>query len=191
MPHGNGVVGSPTGYLNEKDFSLWDRWFNSDYVDTSIAQAAAQVDYQRSQASAREAMEFEAEQAELAYQRSQASAREAMEFEAAQTKFQRDWIDSQRANAYQTQVQDLRRAGLNPILAAFNGGAPVVGGSAASGFSANSEASNGYFATSHTTSNANASRKADRVSKLISTLITCATQLITSQMPKVTINQKG
>lgn len=67
-------------------------------------------------------------------QQMQSSAREAMAFEAEQAQINRDFQERMANTAYQRQMQDLRAAGLNPYLAANLGGAATPNGSVASGY---------------------------------------------------------
>lgn len=67
-------------------------------------------------------------------QQMQSSAREAMAFEAEQAQINRDFQERMANTAYQRQVADLRAAGLNPYLAANLGGAATPNGSVASGY---------------------------------------------------------
>lgn len=67
-------------------------------------------------------------------QQMQASAREAMQFEADQAQLNRDFQERMANTAYQRQIEDLRAAGLNPYLAANLGGAATPNGSVASGY---------------------------------------------------------
>lgn len=77
----------------------------------------------QSQAFAREQMAFQ-----------QAANAKAMEFSAEQAKLDREWQKMMSDTAHQREVEDLRAAGLNPILSAMGGnGAPVGSGATASG----------------------------------------------------------
>lgn len=66
----------------------------------------------------------------------QTSAREAMQFEADQAKLNRDFQLEMSNTAYQRATADLRAAGLNPMLAYSQGGASTSSGSTASGYAA-------------------------------------------------------
>lgn len=52
----------------------------------------------------------------------------AQRYNTDEGKANRDWQQMMSNTAYQRQVQDLKAAGLNPILAAFNGGASTPSG---------------------------------------------------------------
>lgn len=53
---------------------------------------------------------------------SQSFAREQMQFQAEQAKLNRNWQEMMSNTAFQRQVEDLKKAGLNPILGFANGG---------------------------------------------------------------------
>lgn len=71
------------------------------------------------------------------YQFNQASADKSMAFEAEQAQINRDWQKMMSDTSYQRAMQDLAKAGINPLLAISNlTGASTPSGSMASGSSA-------------------------------------------------------
>lgn len=54
----------------------------------------------------------------------------AMNYNSAEALANRDWQEKMSSTAYQRAVEDMKKAGLNPILAFSNGGASTPGGSA-------------------------------------------------------------
>lgn len=56
--------------------------------------------------------------------------REAMAYNSAEAQANRDWQEHMSNTAYQRAVKDMKAAGINPILAAMNGGASTPGGGA-------------------------------------------------------------
>lgn len=54
----------------------------------------------------------------------------AMNYNSAEAQANREWQEHMSSTAYQRAVEDMKKAGLNPILAFSNGGASTPGGSA-------------------------------------------------------------
>lgn len=92
--------------------------------------------------------EFESAEARINREFQQNSAREAMQFNAEQAQIQRDWQEQMANTSYQRMVQDLRAAGLNPMLAYAKGGATTPSGAAGSGVSASGSSARGTSANS-------------------------------------------
>lgn len=77
----------------------------------------------------------------------QQSAQEAMNFSASEAEKQREWQEYMANTEYQRAVADARKAGINPMLIAQQGGASTPSGAVGSGFSASGSTGSAPSAT--------------------------------------------
>lgn len=99
--------------------------------------------------SAQQTNKFNAQQAVLQREWQEAADLRAMVFESEEAEKSRKWYENMSNTAYQRAMDDLRTAGLNPILAYTQGGAATTSGAQASGQASSGASASGVSPHSH------------------------------------------
>ena len=128
---GNGIV-SNAHSQNSGGSSALSNSYNNSYSEGGTYGTGATASA-LSHAMMEEANKFNREEAEKTRQ-----------FNAEQARINREWQERMSNTAYQRAVDDLRKSGLNPILAYTNGGASVGSGATASSVGATSAMGQAY-----------------------------------------------
>lgn len=122
---------------------------------TNVYLSGQQMEWQSKEADINR--EFEANQAKIASAVSaeEASktrdftseqARRSMEFSASEARQQQDFQERMSNTSYQRAVEDMKKAGINPMFAITQGGASSPGGAAGSGAQGGGASGSGYMA---------------------------------------------
>lgn len=143
----NSGIGATAAELDAARYRVATGDYSGQIAQDNPEMFAAMQQQEFEQSSANQGMTFNAEQAQLNRDWQTAANKLAMDHESKEAEIYRNWLDHQRSTSYQVAVEDAKKAGLNPILMASNGGASVVSGAMGSGFSSSGSSASGFVAS--------------------------------------------
>lgn len=133
----------------------------------------AQLDRQHQTTSADKAMHFNALEASKQRLWAEQQSAEAMAFEADQAQKQMDFQERMSNTSYQRAMQDLKAAGLNPILA-YRNGADSPSGASGSGYVASGMSAQGVSSSGSRASGSAPTAKVATITSALSSLVNSA-----------------
>lgn len=150
--------------------------------------------YQFNSAMMSSANDFTANQWERAAQWNEAMWEKQAAFNAEQAQLQRDWQERMSNTSYQRAMEDMSKAGLNPILAYSNGGAQVPGGAAATVggaqmSSAQSQMASGGIVGANAASENNYTGQAEWTAGILALLATAVNGFASAKEAEAKLNQ--
>lgn len=119
------------------------------------SRAAQERQFNMQQALMDKAAAYQTQSAETANNLQRELMQTAMNFNSEEAEKNRSWQEQMSNTAYQRAIQDMKEAGLNPILAYQNGGATVGSGASASGSASSAAQAGGISGSVGTYSGAN------------------------------------